>query len=88
VTSDAFLGNSSSFWISIKDLLETIARLTGFERRIVWDTSNVQRPLPRCKLDVSGAYQHFGFAAQTPFTPGLPQSIAWYIATTQSASGG
>ena len=34
----------SAFEISIKDLLETIARLTGFEGRIVWDTSQAQRP--------------------------------------------
>jgi hypothetical protein len=30
---------SDCFGISIKDLLETIARLTCFEGKIVWDTS-------------------------------------------------
>ena len=29
----------SAFEISIKDLTETIARLTGFEGQIAWDTS-------------------------------------------------
>jgi nucleoside-diphosphate-sugar epimerase len=52
----------SSFEISIKDLTETIARLTGFDERIVWDTrkpnpSAARRPggQPRRKLDVSRA---------------------------------
>ncbi|MFM7584962.1 MAG: hypothetical protein ACKO9F_19855 [Caldilinea sp.] len=42
----------SSFEISIKDLTETIVRLTGFDGRIVWDMRkpNIQ---PRRKLDVS-----------------------------------
>ena len=29
----------------IRDLLETIARLTGFEGRIVWDTNKPKRPV-------------------------------------------
>jgi nucleoside-diphosphate-sugar epimerase len=48
--------------ISIKDLLETIARLTGFEGKIVWDTSKPNGQ-PRRKLDVSRARERFGFQA-------------------------
>jgi GDP-L-fucose synthase len=39
----------SAFEISIKDLVETIARLTGFEGRIVWDTTKPNGQ-PRRKL--------------------------------------
>jgi nucleoside-diphosphate-sugar epimerase len=48
----------------IKDLLETIARLTGFDGRIVWDTTKPNGQ-PRRKLDVSRAAQQFGFQNQT-----------------------
>ena len=44
----------SSFEISIKDLTETIAQLTGLDGRIVWDTTKPNGQ-PRRKLDVSRA---------------------------------
>jgi GDP-L-fucose synthase len=68
----------SSFEISIKELTETIARLTGFEGRIVWDTSKPNGQ-PRRKLDVSRARERFGFESQTPFEDGLQRTIAWYL---------
>ena len=42
--------------ISIKDLAELIARLTGFERRIVWDT-NKPNGQPRRRLDPRGGLE-------------------------------
>jgi GDP-L-fucose synthase len=61
----------------IKELLETIARLTGFEGRIVWDTSKPNGQ-PRRKLDTSRAKRLFGFEAQTAFEVGLGRTIEWY----------
>jgi GDP-L-fucose synthase len=69
----------SSFEISIKDLLETIARLTGFDGRIVWDASKPNGQ-PRRKLDVSRAQERFGFASATPFEEGLRRTVKWYSA--------
>jgi len=69
------LGSSEE--ISIRDLLQTIARLTGFTGRIVWDTTKPNGQ-PRRKLDVSRATAHFGFTAETPFEEGLQRTIAWY----------
>jgi GDP-L-fucose synthase len=69
--------------ISIKDLLETIARLTGFEGKIVWDTSKPNGQ-PRRKLDVSRARERFGFESQTPFEEGLRRTIAWYLTVSTS----
>jgi GDP-L-fucose synthase len=46
--------------VNIKDLTETIARLTGFEGRIIWDTTKPNGQ-PRRKLDVSRARERFGF---------------------------
>ncbi|MEM7034372.1 MAG: GDP-L-fucose synthase [Chloroflexota bacterium] len=67
----------SSYEISIKDLMELIARLTGFEGNIVWDTTKPNGQ-PRRKLDVSRAEQAFGFRSQVSFETGLQQTIKWY----------
>jgi GDP-L-fucose synthase len=67
----------SAFEISIKDLLETIARLTGFEGQIVWDTSKPNGQ-PRRKLDTSRAEAEFGFKSKTSFEDGLRRTIEWY----------
>ena len=68
----------SAFEISIKDLTETIARLTGFEGEIRWDTSKPNGQ-PRRKLDVSRAEQEFGFRSSTSFEEGLKKTIGWYL---------
>ena len=67
----------SSHEISIRELTETIARLTGFQGQIVWDTTKPNGQ-PRRKLDVSRAKALFDFEAQTGFEEGLRQTIAWY----------
>ena len=63
--------------ISIKDLAEMIARLTGYQGRFLWnrDKPNGQ---PRRLLDVSRAEKFFGFRAGTEFEEGLRKTIAWY----------
>ena len=69
----------SAYEISIRDLLEMIARLTGFDGRIVWDTSKPNGQ-PRRKLDTTRAERYFGFRAHTPFEEGMRQTIEWYRA--------
>jgi GDP-L-fucose synthase len=63
--------------ISIKDLMELIARLTGFEGKITWDTSKPNGQ-PRRALDTSRAAEFFGWRARTPFEEGLKATISWY----------
>jgi GDP-L-fucose synthase len=63
--------------ISIRELAETIAGLTGFAGRIVWDTS-MPNGQPRRALDASRAAAAFGFRARTSLHDGLEQTIAWY----------
>jgi GDP-L-fucose synthase len=67
----------SSHEISIRELTELIARLTGFKGAITWD---VEKPngQPRRKLDVSRARDWFGFESTTRFEDGLRETIAWY----------
>ena len=63
--------------ISIKDLAELIAHLTGFEGKLVWDTTKPNGQ-PRRGLDTSRAADYFGWRASVPFEEGLRQTIAWY----------
>lgn len=67
----------SGMEISIKELVELIARLTGFTGRIVWDTSKPNGQ-PRRRLSVERAEREFGFRAQVSFEEGLHRTINWY----------
>lgn len=67
----------SGMEISIKDLVELIAKLTGFSGKLVWDTSKPNGQ-PRRLLDTSRAKEYFGFQAATTFEEGLRQTIGWY----------
>ena len=63
--------------IAIRDLAELIARLTGFEGKLVWDTTKPNGQ-PRRGLDTTRAEQYFGFKARTSFEEGLRRTIDWY----------
>lgn len=67
----------AGFEISIKDLIDLIARFMNFKGRIIWDTSKPDGQ-PRRKLDTSRAYEEFGFKAKIPLEEGLKQTITWY----------
>jgi nucleoside-diphosphate-sugar epimerase len=70
--------------ISIRELAELIAELTGFEGEISWDTSQPNGQ-PRRSLDTSRARDLFGFEARTPLREGLERTIAWYRAAAPQA---
>jgi GDP-L-fucose synthase len=65
--------------ISIRELAEVIAELTGFDGEIEWDTS-MPNGQPRRSLDAGRARKLFGFEARTPLREGLERTIAWYRA--------
>jgi GDP-L-fucose synthase len=69
------LGSSEE--ISIKDLADLIAELTGFKGSIVWDQTKPDGQ-PRRKLNVERASREFGFRSSTPFRAGLTETIRWY----------
>jgi len=71
--------------ISILELAEKIAALTGFNGRIVWDSSKPNGQPRRC-LDVSRAEKEFGFRARRSLDDGLRQTIAWYKTQHQIAA--
>ena len=67
----------AGFEITIKDLVEKIAKLTGFKGEIRWDSSKPDGQ-PRRWLDVSRAKQLFGFEAKMSFDEGLKRTIDWF----------
>jgi GDP-L-fucose synthase len=67
----------AGFEISIKELVELIAELTGFQGKVVWDTSKPNGQ-PRRSLDTTRAAELFGFRSRTPFREGLRRTIDWY----------
>ncbi len=63
--------------VRIKDLVETICELMGFEGEIVWQTDQPNGQPRRC-LDTQRAKEKFGFVAETEFRQGLKNTIEWY----------
>ena len=66
--------------ISIAELVNLIANLTGFAGEIRWQADKPDGQ-PRRSLDVSRAREKFGFQARTPFAEGLKRTIDWYERT-------
>jgi GDP-L-fucose synthase len=67
----------SGLEISIKDLVNLIAKLIGFNGRIVWDTSKPDGQ-PRRRLDILKAEKEFGFKSKVSLEEGLNYTITWY----------
>ena len=70
----------------IRELAESISRLTGFQGQTVWDT---ERPdgQPKRYLDTSRARELIGFEAETPLDQGLERTIESFKADRQAAVG-
>ena len=71
------LGNGRE--ITIKVLTELVAKLSGFNGKIIWDASKPDGQPRRC-LDVSAAKAAIGFDARTTLEDGLKTTIKWYQA--------
>lgn len=71
----------SGFEISIKDLTELICKILNFKGKIIWDKTKPDGQ-PKRRLDVSRAFQEFGFRARTSFDAGLTKTIEWYLSNS------
>jgi GDP-L-fucose synthase len=69
----------ASFEITIKDLVELVVRLTGFEGRITWDPTKPDGQPRRC-LSTERAAKLLSWKAAMPFEDGLRRTIEWYRA--------
>ncbi|MDH5266127.1 MAG: GDP-L-fucose synthase [Candidatus Bathyarchaeota archaeon] len=63
--------------ITIRELVDLIAKLTGYNGEIVWDASRPDGQPRRC-LDTSKANEEFGFKVTIGFEEGLRRTIEWY----------
>ena len=69
------LGSASE--ISIEELAERIAEVTGFEGRFVWDQANPDGQ-PRRAVDGSKARRLLGWKPQVGLEEGLRSTVEWY----------
>jgi GDP-L-fucose synthase len=69
----------SGYEISIKDLVELTAQMTGFNGKLTWQTDKPNGQ-PRRGLDVSRAQEYFGWRAQISFEEGMRRTIEWFKA--------
>jgi GDP-L-fucose synthase len=63
--------------ISIRELAELIAEVTGYDGRIVWDETKPNGQLRR-SVDGGRARELFGFEARTRLRDGIERTVAWY----------
>jgi GDP-L-fucose synthase len=63
--------------ITIKELVEVVAKITGFKGKIIWDASRPDGQPRRC-LDTKRANVEFGFESKTDLFTGLKETIEWY----------
>ncbi|MGC4107102.1 MAG: GDP-L-fucose synthase [Thermomicrobiales bacterium] len=71
--------------ITIRDLVELIVELTGYEGEIRWDATKPDGQ-PRRGLDTSRARDALGFTAAESFRTGLHTTIDWYATRRSVAS--
>jgi GDP-L-fucose synthase len=70
--------------VTIRETVETIARLVGFEGELRWDPSKPDGQ-PRRRVDASRAEQLLGWRAQMPFDEGMRRTLDWYLANREEA---
>ena len=69
------LGNGRE--VVIRELVETIARLTSFKGEVRWQADRPDGQ-PRRQLNTTLALDRFGFCARTSLEEGLARTISWY----------
>lgn len=67
----------TNYEITIRDLVELICELMGFDGELVWQTDKPNGQPRRC-LDTQMAKEKFGFVAEMGFKEGLKKTIEWY----------
>ena len=75
---------SSGVETSVRSVAETLAEVTGFKGRIVWDDSRPEGQ-PRRVFDVTKAEREMGFRAEVGPRDGLERTAEWYRANRATA---
>jgi GDP-L-fucose synthase len=69
---------SSGRVVTIKELTETIAELTGYPGKVIWDTSKPDGQLYK-GFDVSRLKEMLGCECRTSLRDGLRKTIEWFL---------
>jgi GDP-L-fucose synthase len=69
---------SSGHVVTIKELTETIAELTGYPGKVIWDTSKPDGQLYK-GFDVSRMKATLGCKCRTSLRDGLRKTIEWFL---------
>ena len=80
----ALVNLSSGREHAVREVVETIAEITGFDGEIVWDASRPDGQARRL-FDMSKAQRELGFEARTSLREGLRRTIEWYRAHRSEA---
>lgn len=75
---------SSGKTVSIKELTETVAELTGFTGRVVWDTTKPDGQMFK-GFDATRMKEILGYECRTTLREGLKKTIDWYRANPAAA---
>jgi GDP-L-fucose synthase len=70
--------------VTIRETVETVAGLVGFEGELRWDASKPDGQ-PRRAVDGTRATKLLGWTPSMPFEDGLRETIAWYRANRDEA---
>ena len=70
--------------ITIRETVELIAQMVGYDGELVWDPSKPDGQ-PRRRVDPGRAEAEFGWRAQMPFEQGLQATIDWYMTNRAEA---
>lgn len=70
--------------VTIRETVETIARLVGFDGELRWDPTKPDGQ-PRRRVDATRAEELLGWRARTLFEDGLQATIDWYCANRDEA---
>jgi GDP-L-fucose synthase len=81
-TDPVNLGNDRE--VTIRETVETIAKLVGYAGELVWDPSRPDGQ-PRRRVDPRRAENLLGWRATMPFEDGLRRTIDWYLANRAEA---
>lgn len=68
----------SGYEISIKNLVEKIKKIVGYEGEILWDTTKPDGQ-PRRFLDTTRSKKLLGWESKTDFDTGIKNTIEWYV---------
>ena len=75
---------SSGVPTTIKELVETVAELTGFQGRVVWDATKPDGQMLK-GFDVTRMHEVLGYHAKTTLREGISRTIAWFLEHPEQA---